>query len=39
MNPKRKAQLATLAGLVIFALALSGLVVFMMIRRGPAVAY
>jgi flagellar basal body-associated protein FliL len=36
---KRKSQIAILAGLVVFALALCGLVVLMMLRRGPAVAY
>jgi len=36
---KRRTQFAILAGLVVFALALCGLVVFMMLRRGPAVAY
>lgn len=36
---KRKSQIAILAGLAVFALALCGLVVFMMLRRGPAVAY
>jgi hypothetical protein len=39
-NPKRrKLQIGILAGLVIFALALCALVVVMMLRRGPAVAY
>jgi flagellar basal body-associated protein FliL len=43
LNPqvkKRRAlQYAILAGLVIFTLALCTLVVVMMLRRGPAVAY
>jgi len=36
---QRPLQLAILAGLVVFALALCSLVVFLMIKRGPAVAY
>jgi hypothetical protein len=39
MQSKRKAQLTILAGLIVFALALCALVVIMMLRRGPAVAY
>jgi hypothetical protein len=35
----RKLQMAILAGLFIFALALCTLVVVMMFRRGPAMAY
>jgi hypothetical protein len=39
-HPKRRAlQLAILAGLVLFALALCGFIVFLMLHRGPAVAY
>jgi hypothetical protein len=36
---KRRLQVVILAGLVVFALALCALVVVMMLRRGPAVAY
>jgi hypothetical protein len=36
---KRTLQIAILAGLAVFALALCVLVVIMMIRRGPAAAY
>ena len=36
---RRSIQFAILAGLVVFALALCALVVVMMLRRGPAVAY
>jgi hypothetical protein len=39
ISKNRKTQFAILAGLVIFALALCALVVVMMLRRGPAVAY
>ena len=39
LHSKRKTQFAILAGLVVFALALCALVVVMMLRRGPAVAY
>jgi hypothetical protein len=39
IQSKRKAQLAILAVLIVFALALCALVVIMMLRRGPAVAY
>ncbi len=35
----RKAQVAILAGLIVFALALCALVVVMMLLRGPAVSY
>jgi ABC-type transporter Mla subunit MlaD len=35
----RKTQMAVLVGLITFALALCALVVVMMLRRGPAVAY
>jgi hypothetical protein len=37
--PKRRHQYLILAGLLLFALALCALVVVMMLRRGPAVAY
>jgi hypothetical protein len=39
LSPRRKNQYAVLVGLIVFALALCGLVVIMMILRGPAVAY
>jgi hypothetical protein len=39
LSPRRKNQFAILAGIIVFALALCGLVVIMMMRRGPAVAY
>jgi hypothetical protein len=39
MTPQRRNQLLLLAGLAVFALALSTLVIVMMLRRGPAVAY
>ena len=39
-NPKKlPSKKALLLGLTIFALALCGLVVVMMLRRGPALAY
>jgi len=37
--PGRRNQYLILAGLLLFALALCTLVVVMMLRRGPAVAY
>jgi ABC-type transporter Mla subunit MlaD len=36
---KQKTQRVILVGLFVFALALCALVVIMMLRRGPAVAY
>lgn len=37
--PRRRNQYLILAGLLFFTLALCALVVVMMLRRGPAVAY
>jgi hypothetical protein len=38
-HKNRKAQIAILAGLIVFTLALCALVVVMMLLRGPAVSY
>lgn len=39
LSEKRRIQIAILACLAVFALALGVLVVIMMLRRGPAAAY
>ena len=39
LSKTRRTQLAILSGLIVFTLALCALVVVMMVRRGPAVAY
>ena len=39
MTPKRRFQFLILATVAFFALALCAVVVIMMLRRGPAVAY